>query len=232
MFGLPRLAILGFVVSAGATIYTAVDGSRLLSQQFEPPADNRKAESSRRAKLLDLIEAGELQLILCAVEPMPPTSCRSVESYPKLANWVSGPHGIHHAKISWFVNSSGFGLVRMAVDTNKRGIHVASSEIDRIELVSLLTENEPSVYILEHMATPSLAIHAKRRPLDEFERLSLDAVSRGENLMWTREAPTRMFGAIRAETSCLECHVRAKEGDLLGAFTYYLNKPIDQVGSK
>ena len=47
--------------------------------------------------------------------------------------------------------------------------------------------------------------------------------------MWTPEAPARMFGAIRARAHCLECHTNAKKGDLLGAFTYYLSTPVDQL---
>ncbi len=113
--------------------------------------------------------------------------------------------------------------------TNDRGVEVASRDIDRVELVSLLTDDEPSVYVLDEMATPSLARQAKRRPLDEFERLGLDAVRRGEELVWTREAPTRMFGAIWAKAACLHCHANAKEGDLLGAFTYYLKVPVDRL---
>jgi len=66
-------------------------------------------------------------------------------------------------------------------------------------------------------------------PLDQFERLGLDAVRRGEHLVWTPEAPRRMFGAIRARTQCLECHVNARRGDLLGAFTYYLEVPVDEL---
>jgi hypothetical protein len=103
--------------------------------------------------------------------------------------------------------------------------------VDRVELVSLLTDDEPSVYVLDEMATPALARQAKRRPLDEFEHLGLDAVRRGENVVWTPEAPTRMFGAIRARAHCLECHANAKKGDLLGAFTYYLDTPVDRLGA-
>jgi hypothetical protein len=84
-------------------------------------------------------------------------------------------------------------------------------------------------YVLDEMATPPLARQAKRRLLDEFERLGLDAVRRGEELVWPREAPTRMFGAIRAKANCLHCHANAKEGDLLAAFTYYLKVPVDQL---
>src|SRR5262249_48371050 len=103
---------------------------------------------------------------------------------------------------------------------------------DRVELVSLLTESEPSVYVLDEMATPPLARQAKRRPLDEFEVRGLEAVRRGEHLVWTPEAPTRMFGALRARTHCLECHPNTKKGDLLGAFTYYLDTPVDQLAKR
>jgi hypothetical protein len=131
--------------------------------------------------------------------------------------------------VRWFENQSGFGFWRMMLSQNERGVVVASPSIDRVELVSLLTEERPSVYVLDEMATPPLARQAKRRPLDEFERLGLDAVRRGEDLMWTREAPTRMFGAIRARAHCLHCHANAREGDLLGALTYYLKVPVDRL---
>ncbi|OWK37784.1 hypothetical protein FRUB_06904 [Fimbriiglobus ruber] len=38
-----------------------------------------------------------------------------------------------------------------------------------------------------------------------------------------------MFGAIRAKRQCLDCHTGAKRGELLGAFTYYLEEPVDQL---
>ena len=117
----------------------------------------------------------------------------------------------------------------MEIFRNDRGASVASPAIDRVELVSLLTDDEPSVYLLDEMATPSLARQAKRRPLDEFERLGLDALRRGEELVWTREASTRMLGEICAKAVCLHCHANAKEGDLLGAFTYYLKVPVDRL---
>jgi hypothetical protein len=165
-------------------------------------------------------------------EPMPPTSCRSVEPAPKDADNFSGPHGVHELAVVMFESASGFGFSRLAVQENGRGIRVPTRVIDRFELVSLLTDYQPSVYVLDEMATPPLARQATRRPLDEFERLGLEAVRHGENLVWTREAPTRMFGAIRAKALCLECHAHAKEGDLLGAFTYYLDTPVDQLGAK
>jgi len=162
-------------------------------------------------------------------EPMPPTSCRSVEPAPKHADPLSGPHRVHDLTVALFESQSGFGFWRMRISRNDRGVTVSSQVIDRVELVSLLTDYKPSVYVLDEMATPPLARQAKRRPLDEFERLGLDAVRGGEELVWAREAPTRMFGAIRARGDCLECHANAKKGDLLGAFTYYLNTPVDRL---
>jgi hypothetical protein len=167
-----------------------------------------------------------------AAKAMPPTACRSVEKAPKDVDNRVGPYRLHRRTEMMFETASGFGFARMAFVHNSRGVPAPSRSIDRVELVSLLTDYEPSAYVLDEMATPSLVRQAERRPLDDFERRGLDAVRRGEELVWTREAPTRMFGAIRAKESCLECHPGAKAGDLLGAFTYYLNKPVDRLDAK
>jgi hypothetical protein len=165
-------------------------------------------------------------------EPMPPTSCQSVEPAPKNTDKFSGPYYVHESAVHWFETTSGFGFWRMGGITNKRGQFLGATVIDRVELVSLLTDYVPSAYVLDEMATPTLTRQAKRRHLDKFEQLGLEAVRRGEDLVWTPEAPTRMFGALRANDRCLECHTNAKEGDLLGAFTYYLEMPVDQLGVK
>jgi hypothetical protein len=171
-------------------------------------------------------------------EPMPPTSCRSVEPVPTfrvegLDGYTGeGAHGLHWLTAQWFGHVSDFGPFRMALlYKNSRGVSVASPALERVELVSLLTDDKPSVYVFDEMPTMDLARQAKRRPLDEFERLGLEALRRGEGLVWTREAPTRMIGAIHAWQSCVKCHTHFKEGDLLGAFTYYLNTPVDQLGN-
>jgi hypothetical protein len=208
------------------------------------PLDNfRKAERSRRAgrpagdperenvRYYERVSKGRKggTSLPNSAEPMPPTYCRSIECGTKHTDGTAGLYGVHLGTLHLFESSSGFGDWRMQSFRNDRGVWVASPAIDRVELVSLLTDDEPSVYVLDEMATPSLARHAKRRPLDEFERLGLDAVRRGEELVWTREAPTRMFGAICAKVGCLHCHANAKEGDLLGAFTYYLEVPVDRL---
>jgi hypothetical protein len=209
----------------------------------EPLDDVRKAERSRRAVRPASDPKGEDGLYYETVlkgrkgstsppkpaEPMPPTYCRSIERAQKHTKRTTGLYGVHVHTLHLFEHSPGFGDWRMEIFTNDRGVSVASPAIDRVELVSLLTDDEPSVYVLDEMATPPLARQAKRRPLDEFERLALEAVRRGEELVWTREAPTRMFGAICAKAVCLHCHANAKEGDLLGAFTYYLKVSVDRL---
>ena len=208
----------------------------------EPLDGVRKAERNRRAKRPAggrrrkdakhyewVLNGGETQPHPRTAEPMPPTYCRSIESAPSHTTAFSGQYSVHYRTLELFESASGFGDHRMRIFTNDRGAYVASPAIDRVELVSLLTDDEPSVYVLDEMATPALARQAKRRPLDEFERLGLDALRRGEELVWTREAPTRMLGEICAKASCVHCHADAKEGDLLGAFTYYFKVPVDRL---
>lgn len=206
------------------------------------PADIREIERSRRPQRpasdpkprwfggspYDLIVAGRKEMRPRSAEAMPPTLCRSVEPVPEHGDYFSGPRRVHDVTMGIFENASGFGMVRMLAYRNRRGIELPPW-VDRVELVSLLTDYEVSVYVLDEMASPALARQAKRRPLDEFEQLALDAVRRGEDLMWTPEAPKRMFGAIRAEWYCLECHTSAKKGDLLGAFAYYLDTTADRL---
>jgi hypothetical protein len=207
--------------------------------------DIRKAELSRRAVLPAgdpkrkyglnyeaVLNGSGAQPHPRPAEPLSPTYCRLVEPAPKDATPTSGPHRVHYETLGLFETRSGFGFWRMLIYKNDRGIEVASPAIDRVELVSLLTDDQPSVYVLDEMATPPLARQAKRRPLDEFERLGLDAVRRGEELVWARESPTRMFGAIRAKSDCLHCHAHAQEGALLGAFTYYLKVPVDRLSTR
>jgi hypothetical protein len=211
----------------------------------EPPGDVRKAERSRRAirpagdperkdgwNYDGVLKGDERRQYPKPAEPMPPTYCHTIERAPKPADWFRGPYWVHDRTVDLFEGFSGFGFHRMSWFKNDRGVEVASRDIDRVEMVSLLTDDEPSVYVLDEVATPVLARQANRRPLDEFELLGLNAVRSGEELVWTRESPMRMFGAIRAKADCLHCHAKAKEGDLLGAFTYYLKVPVDQLNMR
>jgi hypothetical protein len=39
-----------------------------------------------------------------------------------------------------------------------------------------------------------------------------------------------MFGAVRARQGCIDYHPGAREGDLLGAFSYFLTMPVVSLG--
>ena len=62
-----------------------------------------------------------------------------------------------------------------------------------------------------------------RRKLDEFETAALTKLRDGADVVvQTGEQEMRVLGAVRARTDCLKCHAEAKEGTMLGAFTYKL----------
>jgi hypothetical protein len=169
------------------------------------------------------LTADERSAIL-ATKEMPRTACQSVAIvYDEAANRA------HKQTIDLFTTASGFGFVRMALVRNARGIETGAREIDRVELVSLLKEEQPAAYVLDEMATPPRARVARRRRLDEFEERGLKAVRRGADLVGSPEAPQRMFGAVRAQQGCGDCHAGAREGDLLGAFSYFLTTPVDSL---
>lgn len=245
MFGIRRLLIIGIVLitSIGASFVS--DRSLSKNMPAEPYLDSTRdtEQSQREAWSPEIIHQkyslnfdmdlggnskGILPLLKPA-EPMPPTSCRSVQTVPRHPDNFSGPYRVHDLTVHMFENEAGFGAFRMIYSQNDRGIMVASPVVDHVELVSLLSGYEPTVYVLDEMWTPKRAWRAKRRTLDEFERLALEAIQRSENLVWARDAPKRMFGAIRAENDCLKCHTNEKKGDLLGAFTYNLNTRVDLV---
>ncbi|MCX6857425.1 MAG: hypothetical protein NTV80_21245 [Verrucomicrobia bacterium] len=74
------------------------------------------------------------------------------------------------------------------------------------------------------------------RKLDWFEQTALAQLRLGHAYCSTEEGGLwRGMGAIRAQASCLRCHDEAKEGDLLGAFTYAFTvekKPEPNPGTK
>ena len=97
--------------------------------------------------------------------------------------------------------------------------------IRRLELVSLLKQDEPGVYVTENFPRMDELADAPLRPLDEFEAKNLPELRDGAELRAERLGRyARMLGAIRAVDQCLGCH-DAKRGDLLGAFSYELVWP-------
>jgi hypothetical protein len=98
----------------------------------------------------------------------------------------------------------------------------------RLELVSLLKQKEPAVYVATELPRMEELKKGKTRPLSEFEGQALKGLRDGEDVV--TEATTnhiRMVGALRASKQCLECH-QAQRGDLLGAFSYDLVRDPQQ----
>jgi hypothetical protein len=95
-------------------------------------------------------------------------------------------------------------------------------QVDRLELVSLLTHEQPVVYVSKYLPRMDELRNAPTRPLDSFERRALPSLQRGEELHveYFRDH-LRALGSLRALKQCVRCH-EAEPGDLLGAFSYIL----------
>ena len=96
--------------------------------------------------------------------------------------------------------------------------------VETVDLVSLLLHGEPVAYVSADLPRMDELREAPTRPLDAFETPALDRLRDGEDLL-TTEAGTylRMLGSIRSAKQCVQCH-GGERGDLLGAFSYTLQK--------
>lgn len=97
-------------------------------------------------------------------------------------------------------------------------------QISRLDLVSLLKFAEPRVYLSERLPRMEDLQNAETRPVDDFERQALEQLRGGEDIVVDQQLNTiRMVGAVRATKQCLDCH-SVRRGDLLGAFSYLLDR--------
>lgn len=101
---------------------------------------------------------------------------------------------------------------------------VATWEVERLDLVSLLLNDPPAVYVSENLPNMGELRAAPKRPPSEFENAALQRLRNGEALVAKSSSHTiRLLGAIRATESCLACH-DVKQGRMLGAFSYVLRR--------
>jgi hypothetical protein len=97
-------------------------------------------------------------------------------------------------------------------------------EISRLELVSLLKQTEPRVYVSKNLPRMQDLDTKATRPLDKFETEALKNLRGGDDMQTLAELNTiRMVGALRASKQCMECH-QVERGELLGAFSYELKR--------
>jgi hypothetical protein len=137
----------------------------------------------------------------------------------------------HARALREFLNGDGFGYVKDRKHVagfwphgfrHAPDVYRGKWAIRHVQLVSILMNEKPLVYLSDKMPRMELLSTGRSRPLDRFEEVGLRSLKRGEDLHAIRKDDTlRMLGAVRATLQCQRCH-EAHEGDLLGAFSYTL----------
>ena len=138
--------------------------------------------------------------------------------------------GFHAGSIGNFVNFKGFGYLKSRREVAGFVPHAFESEpkpqvpytLERLELVGLVRNPEPAVYLSEFLPRMVELETMATRPADEFEAAALKKLAAGEDLVAVAVGSrVRLLGAVRNMTACVECH-GGRRGDLLGAFSYRL----------
>jgi hypothetical protein len=144
---------------------------------------------------------------------------------------------LHDTGFVDFVNPGGFGYIKdrehvagfqphqfRAMPRFESNDRQARWQVQRLELVSLLKFDEPAVYLSDHLPRMDELREAKTRPLDDFEKRSLNALRAGKDLELEQSSNrVRMLGSIRSLEQCTKCH-HVTRGELLGAFSYVLKR--------
>lgn len=96
-------------------------------------------------------------------------------------------------------------------------------EIKSVDLVGLVMQEEPVVYVSEKIPDMKDLKNRPTREMDLFESEGLGELMNGKALYVRTKADTiRVLGPIHASKACLKCHGDAKEGTMLGMFSYTL----------
>jgi hypothetical protein len=105
-------------------------------------------------------------------------------------------------------------------------------KVRKLYLVGLVKNPDPVVYLTDEVPNMKEPKDVPTRELDAFEKLALEALRGGDNLkVEKRGKEIRMMGPIYAGNSCVKCHDH--KGQLLGAFTYYLELvPVEKPEAK
>lgn len=201
---------------------SAAANSSIAQSTTHPDDEVNQTEITDPIELL-YISVRQEQLDLDGIEH------RLLEIQPNGGMWknFAEMHGEHTQS---FVESSGFGLSRtihMPMPPNKCvALDDADYKRTGMQLVGLLLSDEPVAYRTPTERFKSFIYKDKekeKRELSEFERQAIDQLRDGEEVVFSDPGKHRIaVGALRADASCIKCHNEAKEGDLLGAFTYAL----------
>jgi hypothetical protein len=117
-----------------------------------------------------------------------------------------------------------FADLRHELDRNNYSSQPLYWQVVRLELVGLLRES-PRVYTSATPPPLDQLADAPHRPLNDFEKSALPQLATQQDLVVSNQpGKIDMLGALRAGTSCIECH-EGPRGKLLGAFSYQI-EPI------
>jgi hypothetical protein len=170
-----------------------------------------------------------------SLEPIPQYSSPSVrlDSFPgQLRDGDAQERAAHRGNSLKFLDPAYFGYTRDRQHVagfrphafNKDPETAGNWRLNRLDLVGILKEDEPVVYLTPSFPRMEEVQTSPTRPLDPFETESLAALLRGEDLVARESAQQlRLFGSLRATKQCLSCH-HGQRGDLLGAFSYQLSR--------
>jgi hypothetical protein len=141
---------------------------------------------------------------------------------------------MHDFYVARFESTPGFGLSRMAqppmldrsgtLDAGRR-----QYKIETLELVGLMQRETPVVYVPWNHGFKIDDTTFKNRSLTAFETESLASLRAGKDMASAgdgKDGALACVGALRAKSTCLQCHRSKKPGDLLGAFTYSLRPAV------
>jgi len=134
---------------------------------------------------------------------------------------------MHDSYVKRFVSAEGFGMSRMMTPhmrdlSGVLDLGRTRYNIESIELIGLLQQPQPAVYVPARHDS-GLKLSTGHRAPTTFETSALASFRAGKEIA-SQNAPgaLRCIGAVRASDACLGCHEDKKRGDLLGAFTYRL----------
>ncbi|HVU39041.1 MAG TPA: hypothetical protein VHC95_11960 [Opitutales bacterium] len=146
-----------------------------------------------------------------------------------------------------FIDSANFGNARMfslpmvVIDDGMRLVPSDSGQpgptspnalayrVEDIELIGVAKHPQPVAFVsTRHVRTYENADpkQGATRALTEFELKALEQLQAGPDtaVFEEKDGGRIVVGAIRAREDCLQCHTRYKTGDLLGAFSYRLQR--------
>ena len=168
-----------------------------------------------------------------------------VESFVKAQGFGNGRMGgtpTHFIGLGGGLGGFGFGgggnfVDRVFTLPDAEGAPPSDNHNWRVEnlfLVGLIMHEASVVYDAPFVEIWRRDWHKKSsitRPLDDFEEKSLASLRKGAEIkIEYSPEEIRLFGAIRAGQSCLNCHT-VKKGALLGAFTCEI-RPVQPDGEK